>query len=105
MVTRRFVGIAVLVAMAGGALFVSHAIAQEPSKPGELSRTLDAANLSPESKVIVRAKGVDAVRAAITQADVAGLIQRGVGRGIQPVEQVRLLGVVLPSKRPDPPVR
>ena len=104
MVTRRFVGIAVLVAMAGGALFVSHAIAQEPSKPGELSRTLEAANLSPESKVLVRAKGVEAVRAGVAEGDVAGLIQRGVGRGIQPAELVSLLDVVVRAKRQDLPV-
>jgi len=104
MVTRRFVSIAVLVAMAGGALFVSHAIAQEPSKPGELSRTLEAANLSPESKVLVRAKGVEAVRAGVAEGDVAGLIQRGVGRGIQPAELVSLLDVFFRAKRQDLPV-
>ena len=105
MVTRRFVGIAVLVVMALGTLSVSRPIAQEPAKPGTLSQTLEAASLSPEGKALLRAKGVEVVRAGVAEGEVADLIQRGVGRGIQPAELVGLLDVVVQAKRQDLPVR
>src|SRR5262249_10601167 len=98
MATRRFVGLVVLVAMALGAPSVSRAIAQE------LSRTLETANLSAEGKALLRAKGTAVVRAGVAEAEVAGLIQRGVGRGVQPPELARLLDVVAEAKRQDLPV-
>src|SRR5712691_6943820 len=104
MATRRLVRIAVLVVMALGALFVNQAIAQESTKPGELSRILEAANLSPEGKALLRIKGVEVVRAGVAEGEVAGLIQRGVGRGVQPAELARLLDVVAQAKRQDLPV-
>src|SRR5712692_9088311 len=104
MATRRLVRIAVLVVMALGALFVNQAIAQESTKPGELSRILEAANLSPEGKALLRTKGVEVVRAGVAEGEVAGLIQRGVGRGVQPAELARLLDVVAEAKRQDLPV-
>src|SRR5256712_5296602 len=104
MATRRCVGIAALVVMAFGVPFVSQASAQEPVKPGELSRTLEAANLSPEGKALLRAKGIEVVRAGVAESEVAGLIQRGVARGIQPAELVSLLDVVARAKRQDLPV-
>src|SRR3989442_7206012 len=63
MATHRCVGIAALVLMAFGVPFVSQAIAQEAARQGELSRTLEAANLSPEGKALLRAKGIEVVRA------------------------------------------
>jgi len=104
MATLRCVGIAALVLMAFGVPFVSQAIAQEAAKPGELSRTLEAANLSPEGKALLRAKGIEVVRAGVAESEVAGLIQRGVARGIQPAELVSLLEVVARAKRQDLPV-
>jgi len=102
MATFRFVGIASLVVMALGVPCVSEAIA-ETSKPGELSRTVEAANLSPEGKALLRAKGTEAIRAGVAEHEVAGVIQRGVGRGVQPTELVRLLDVVAQAKRQDLP--
>src|SRR5215510_4875797 len=104
MATSRFLGIAALVVMALGVLCVSEAIAAAPAQPGELSRTLEAANLSPEGKALLRAKGTEVIRAGVAENEVAGLIQRGVGRGVQPVELVRLLDVVAQAKRQDLPV-
>src|SRR5437867_3226698 len=104
MATRRCVGIAALVLMAFGVPFVSQAIAQEPAKSGALSRTLEAANLSPEGRALLRAKGTEVVRAGVEEGEVAGLIQRGVARGIQPAELVSLLDVVARAKRQDLPV-
>src|SRR5207245_10020953 len=91
MATLRCVGIAALVLMAFGVPFVSQAIAQEAARPGELSRTLEAANLSPEGKALLLAKGIEVVRAGVAESEVAGLIQRGVARGIQPAELVSQL--------------
>ncbi len=104
MATHRLVSIAVLVVMALGALFVNQAIAQESAKPGEISRILEAANLSPEGKALLRTKGAEVVRAGVAEGEVAGLIQRGVGRGVQPAELARLLDVVAQAKRQDLPV-
>src|SRR2546425_472169 len=105
MATHRCVGIAALVVMAFDIPFVSQTIAQEPATPGELSRTLEAADLSPKGKALLRAKGGEVVRAGVAEGEVAGLIQRGVGRGIQPAELVGLLDVVVRAKRQDLPVR
>jgi hypothetical protein len=103
MATPRFVGIAAVVVMALRVLCVSQAIAQTPAS-GELSGALEAANLSPEGKALLRAKGTEVVRAGVAESEVAGLIQRGVGRGVQPAELVRLLDVVAQAKRQDLPV-
>src|SRR5262245_23654008 len=105
MATRRRERIAVLMVMALGALFVNAAIAQESTKPGEtLSRTLAASNFSPEGKALLRAKGTEVVRAGVSEGEVSGLIQRGVGRGVRPAELARLLDVVVQAKRQDLPV-
>src|SRR2546425_12669335 len=99
MATHGCVGIAALVVMAFGIPFVSQTIAQEPANPGELSRTLEAADLSPEGKALLRAKGGEVVRAGVAEGEVAGLIQRGVGRGIQPAELRGLLEVDVRTQR------
>src|SRR2546426_2092067 len=104
MATHRCVGIAALVLMAFGVPFVSQAIAQEVARPGELSRPVEAATLSPEGKALLRAKGIEVVRAGVAESEVAGLIQRGVARGIQPAELVSLLEVVAEAKRQGLPV-
>ena len=104
MATRRLVGIAILTVTALGAPSMSRAIAQERSKPGELSRTLETANLSPEGNALVRAKGAEVVRAGVAEGDVASLIQRGLARGVQPAELARLLDVLAQAKRQDLPI-
>src|SRR5262249_36095129 len=90
--------------MALGVLCVSEAVAQASVKPGGLSQTVEAANLSPEGKALLRATGTDVIRAGVAENEVAGLIQRGVGRGVQPAELVRLLDVVAQAKRQGLPV-
>src|SRR5262245_2704699 len=104
MATPRSVGRAALVVMALGVLCVSQGFAEVSTKPGELSHAIEAANLSPEGKAVLRAKATEVIRAGVAENEVAGLIQRGVGRGVQPADLVRLLEAVAQAKRQDVPV-
>src|SRR5262249_21802711 len=104
MATPRLVGVASLIVMALALLCVSEAIAEAPAKPGGLPQTLEAANLPPEGKALLRAKVTEVIRAGVAESEVAGVVQRGVGRGVQPAELVRLLDVVAQAKRQDLPV-
>jgi hypothetical protein len=98
-VTPRSAPTALLIALALGALLAGPAAAQE-----QLSRTLEKANLSPEGKAVLRAKGAEVVRAGVGESEVVGLIQRGLARGVQPAELSRLLDVVAQAKRQDLPI-
>ncbi|HMC82509.1 MAG TPA: hypothetical protein VKL61_04685 [Candidatus Polarisedimenticolia bacterium] len=81
------------------------AIAEETASRGELlSRTLETADLSSEAKALVRAKAVETIRVGIPESEVAGLVQRGVGRGVEAGELGRLLEVVAEAKRQGLPV-
>src|SRR5215813_214581 len=104
MATSRFLGSAALIVMTLAVLCASEAIAQPSAKPGELSQAVEAMKLSPEGKALLRAKGTEVIRAGVAENEVAGLIQRGVGRGVPPAELVRLLDVVAQAKRQDLPV-
>src|SRR5262249_56997635 len=104
MATPRLVGVASLIVMALALLCVSEAIAEAPAKPGGLPQTLEAANLPPEGKALLRAKVTEVIRAGVAESEVAGVVQRGVGRGVQPPELARLLDVVAEAKRQDLPV-
>src|SRR5438874_11236950 len=70
------------------------ATAEETADRGELSRTLERADLSAEAKALVRGKALEAVRLGVSEGDVAELIQRGAGRGLQAGALARLLEVV-----------
>jgi hypothetical protein len=78
--------------------------AQAADKSGDLSRILETVDLASEAKALVRAKALDAVRAGVPDGDVAELVQRGVGQGVQAGELARLLEVVAEVKRHDLPV-
>jgi hypothetical protein len=70
----------------------------------ELSWTLETAGLSSEAKALVGEKARDAIRAGVSEDDVAELVRRGVDRGVPAGELVRLLEVVAEAKRRDLPV-
>jgi hypothetical protein len=84
--------------------FHGGALAPGPAHGGELSRTLETADLSPEAKALVGQKARDAVRAGVSEDDVAELVQRGVSRGVQAGELAGLLEIVAEAKRHDLPV-
>ena len=94
----------VLTALVAGLALNGVAIAQETANQGELARTLETADLSPEAKALVRHKALEAVRLGLAEGEVAELVQRGVDRGFPARELTRLLEVVTEAKRHDLPV-
>src|SRR5436190_19561692 len=93
-----------LTALVMGLALNGWAIAQEPADRGELSRTLETAELSAEAKPLVRDKALEAVRLGVAEGEVAGLVRRGLDRGLQAGDLARLLEVVAEVKRDDLPV-
>ncbi|PYM32865.1 MAG: hypothetical protein DME17_19730 [Candidatus Rokuibacteriota bacterium] len=93
-----------LTALVAGLALNGVAIAQETANQGELARTLETADLSPEAKALVRHKALEAVRLGLAEGEVAELVQRGVDRGFPARELTRLLEVVTEAKRHDLPV-
>ncbi len=104
MATRRYGYRVLLTALVLGIPLSGWAVAQETASRGELSQTLETAGLSPEAKTLVQEKAVEAIRAGVPEREVAGLVQRGVGRGVPAPELARLLDVVTEAKRQDLPV-
>lgn len=96
-------GVILLIALALGTSFGPQALAQQPTAAGELSRTLETSNLSPESKALLRAKADELVRTGIAERDVAGLIRQSAVRGVQAPDLARLLDVVAEARRQDLP--
>jgi hypothetical protein len=98
--TRRvwLTGLVLGMALNGGGL------ARGLAHGAELSWTLETAGLSSEAKALVGDKARDAVRAGVSEDDVAELVQRGVDRGVPAGELVRFLEVVAEAKRRDLPV-
>ncbi len=103
MARRRYGVIVLLSAVALSALWGMRATAQELEARGEVSRVLERAELSPESKALVRQKAFEAVQAGVTERDVADLVQRGVGRNVHAPDLVRLLDVVTQAKQQELP--
>ncbi len=91
---------AILLAIALG----RSATAEEPGVGGALSRALEASDLSPEGKELLRQKALGAVRGGVPEVDVADLIQRGGGRRIPAADLGRLFDLVTEAKRQDLPV-
>ena len=104
MTTRKHGPRAVLTALVVGLALNGWAIAHGADQRGQLSRTLETAGLSSEAKALVRDKALEAVRLGVAEGEVAELVQRGVGRGLQAGDLARLLEVVAEVKRNDLPV-
>jgi len=105
MTTRKLRHRVLLTALILGTALHGRAIAQEIANQGELSRTLETADLSPQAKALVREKALEAMRAGVSEGDVAELIRRGLDRGVRAEELVRLFEVVTEARRHNLPMR
>jgi uncharacterized protein (DUF2267 family) len=104
MTTRKRGPRVLLTALVVGLVLNGWAIAHGADKQGELSRALETAEFSSEANALVRDKALEAVRRGVAEGEVAELVRRGVGRGLEAGELARLLEVVAEAKRDDLPV-
>src|SRR5262245_51053957 len=96
--TRKHLGIVLLIALGVTALG-RQASAQQPARPGELSRVLERSNFSAESKARLRSKADELVGIGVAERDVTDVIRQGAVRGVSAAELIRLLDVVGETKR------
>ncbi len=92
METRRDRCLVMLAALLPALFLSSWALAEE------------RASLPSEGQALLREKTVEATRAGVPESDVAGIIERAVGRGVPAPEIARLLDVVTEARRQDLPV-